>query len=196
MLTFVRSNHPKNRSLAGFSLTAAIVLSNMALSSVAAQQPLSPGLPFRRGEELIYQAEFKKGLLRGVDVAEFTYRADVERARTDASPDLAVIRLVGDVVTKGVFIRLAGYHFHEHVESSVIPSARFPTFDSNPFDVLHTGKSEERGKREWASEAVFNHQTREVIWTIHEVNQTQTAQTSTIKFSEPIQDVLTVIYFL
>jgi len=196
MLTFVRSNHPKNRSLAGFSLTAAIVLSNMALSSVAAQQPLSPGLPFKRGEELIYQAEFKKGLLRGVDVAEFTYRADVERAPTDVWSNLPLIRLVGDVVTKGFFIGLVGYHFHEHVESSVTPSARFPMFDSNPFNVLHTGKIEERGKREWTSDAVFNHQTREVAWTIHEVNQTQTAQTTTIRFSEPIQDVLTVIYFL
>jgi hypothetical protein len=46
-----------------------------ALNSSLAQQAM-PALPFLSGEELIYQAEFNKGLLRGVDVAEFQFQVD------------------------------------------------------------------------------------------------------------------------
>ncbi|HEY5074853.1 MAG TPA: DUF3108 domain-containing protein, partial [Pyrinomonadaceae bacterium] len=88
---------------------------------------------------------------------------------------------------KGLFIRIAGFHFHEHVESTVDPS---------PFTVLRTNKLEEQGKRVRASEAVFDHEARKVTWTERDPNQSQPARTSAIDFSEPIQDILTVIYFL
>ena len=175
-------------------VAVALVLSALAFDHAAAQQPLY-GMPFKRGEQLVYQAEFKRGLLRGVDVAEFTFSADIERDPVTWN-NIPRIHLIGDIVAKGFFVKLAGFHFHEHVESSVIPSSRFPMFDSNPFNVLHTSKLEEQEKRTWASEAEFDHQAREVIWTVHEVTQSQPAPPVKIKFSEPIQDILSVIYFL
>jgi len=161
---------------------------NGALNSALAQQAM-PSLPFSGGEELIYQAEFNKGLLRGVDVAEFQFKADTERVSSRGGPgdDPFIFRLVGDVTSKGLFPRIAGFRFHEHVESKVDPW---------PFTVLRTSKLEEQGKRVRASEAVFDHEARKVTWTERDPNQTQPPRISAQDFSEPIQDILTVIYFL
>ena len=147
-----------------------------------------PVIPFSSGEELVYQGEFNKGLLHGVDVAEFRFKATTERVSARGVPpdDPFTLRLVGDVVSKGLFPRIAGFRFHEHVESSV---------DPDPFTVLRTSKLEEQGKRVRASEAVFDHEARKVTWTERDPNQLQ-PRTSAVAFSEPIQDVLTVIYFL
>ncbi len=147
-----------------------------------------PAIPFSSGEELVYQGEFNKGLLHGVDVAEFRFKATTERVSARGVPpdDPFTLRLVGDVVSKGLFPRIAGFRFHEHVESSV---------DPDPFTVLRTSKLEEQGKRVRASEAVFDHEARKVTWTERDPNQLQ-PRASAVAFSEPIQDVLTVIYFL
>jgi hypothetical protein len=161
---------------------------NGALNGVLAQQAI-PSLPFSNGEELIYQAEFNKGLLRGVDVAEFQFKADTERVSSRGGPgnDPFILRLVADVTSKGLFPRIAGFRFHEHVESKADPW---------PFTVLRTSKLEEQGKRVRASEAVFDHEARKVTWTERDPNQTQPPRISAQDFSEPIQDILTVIYFL
>jgi Protein of unknown function (DUF3108) len=152
------------------------------------QQGQRPVVPFPNGEELVYQAEFNKGLLHGVDVAEFRFQAETENVPTRSlTPEDPVIRLVGDVVSRGLFPRIAGFRFHEHVESTV---------DPGPFTVLRTSKLEEQGKRVRASEAVFDHQARKVTWTERDPNQTQAPRISPLEFSEPIQDILTVIYFL
>jgi uncharacterized protein DUF3108 len=167
-------------------LGVAALLLTLTVNTIQAQRT---AVPFADGEELVYQAEFNKGLLRGVDVAEFRFKAATEpfSSRGLSPDDSPVVRLVGDVVSKGLFPRIAGFRFHEHVESMV---------DSDPFTVLRTSKLEEQGKRVRASEAVFDHQTRKVTWTERDPNQTQAPRISALEFSEPIQDVLTVIYFL
>lgn len=161
----------------------------LALNSAFGQETPRAGLPFSSGEELVYQAEFNKGLLRGVDVAEFRFKAETERvpSRSMAGDDPVIVRLVGDVASKGLFPRIAGFRFHEHVESTV---------DPGPFTVLRTSKLEEQGKRVRASEAVFDHEARKVTWTERDPNQSQPPRISALEFSEPIQDILTVIYFL
>ncbi len=153
------------------------------------QQAQQTAFPFSSGEELVYQGEFNKGLLHGIDVAEFRFKAAIEGApgRGPSETDPLVLRLVGDVVSKGLFPRIAGFRFHEHVESTV---------DPGPFTVLRTNKLEEQGKRVRASEAVFDHATKKVTWTERDPNQSQPPRTNTLDFSEPIQDILTVIYFL
>ncbi len=156
--------------------------------NIFGQQVQRPVIPFSSGEELVYQGEFNKGLLHGVDVAEFRFKATTERVSAKGVPpdDPFTVLLVGDVVSKGLFPRIAGFRFHEHVESSV---------DPDPFTVLRTSKVEEQGKRVCASEAVFDHEARKVTWTDRDPNQLQ-PRTSAVAFSEPIQDILTVIYFL
>ena len=167
----------------------ASLLLTIAVNAALGQQVVKPEVPFAVGEELVYQAEFNKGLLRGIDVAEFRFKAGTERVPTRGMPedDPVILRLVGDVASKGLFTRIAGFHFHEHVESTVDPS---------PFTVLRTSKLEEQGKRVRASEAVFDHEARKVTWTERDPNQSQPSRISALEFSEPIQDILTVIYFL
>lgn len=167
------------RSTAVFTTLLCFALNCLA---VAAQQPGRQPLPFERGEELVYQAEFNRGLLRGVNVAEFRFKAVSEQIAR-GTDDAVILRLTGDVVSKGLFPRIAGFHFHQHIES---------TADAQPFTALRTIRSEEQGKRSRLLEAVFDHQARRAIWIERKPNQ----QTTSVEFSEPIQDVLTAIYFL
>src|SRR5438128_10859964 len=166
-----------------------LLLSAAVFDPALGQKPANTALPFPRGEELLYQAEFKRGPVRGIDVAEFRFSADAAQIAPKDSPrdDPMVLRLVGDVVSRGFFTKLAGFYYHQHVESVV---------EANSFTVLRTSKLEEHGKRVRTSEAVFDHQSHKVTWTERNPNQSQAPRTTSVDFSEPIQDVLTVIYFL
>jgi hypothetical protein len=167
---------------------AVALLLGLAFNSAFSQQALHSSAPFAVGEELVYQAEFNKGLLHGIDVAEFRFKAETRRVSSKGGPDdPLIVRLVGDVASRGFFPRIAGFRFHQHVESTV---------DPGPFTVLHTSKLDEQGKRVRASEAVFDHEARKVTWTERDPNQSQPPRVSALAFSEPIQDVLTVIYYL
>jgi len=150
-----------------------------------AQRPATASLPFAKGEELVYQAEFKKALLRGVDVGEFRFSAKPMLAKSNGPSD--PLRLVADVVSKGFFTRLAGFRFHQHVESSVDPER---------FSALKTNKLDEQGKRVRISEAVFDYEKRIVTWTERDPNQNQPPRVTSLDFTAPIQDVLSMIYFL
>ena len=110
------------RQAAGAAL--AVLLLAALTKLVSAQAPAINALPFSRGEELVYRAEFSRGLLRGVDVAEFRFKANTEHvsAPEGATGDPVTINLMGDVITKGLFVRVAGFHFHQHVESAVDPT--------------------------------------------------------------------------
>ena len=151
-------------------------------AAAVAQQPKVKDLPFARGEELVYQAEFSRALLRGVDVAEFRFNSTSEHIARGAD-DPIILHLTGDVVSKGLFPRIAGFKFHQHIES---------TADAEPFTSLRTTRSEEQAKRVRQIEGVFDHQARKATWIERQPNQ----RTTSIDFTEPIQDVLTAIYFL
>lgn len=161
---------------------AALLFLALAGVFIQAQQTRREPLPFERGEELVYAGEFTRGLLRGVDVAEFRFKAVSEHIARGAD-DAVVLRLSGDVVSKGLFTRIAGFKFHQHVES---------TADAEPFRVLRTDKVEEQGKRKRVLDAVYDHEKNRVLW--REVSPNP--QAGYFDFSEPIQDVLTVIYYL
>ena len=66
-----------------------------------AQQKQTSELPFARGEQLLYKAEINRGLLRGIDIGELRFSANL------ASDDN--VSMVGDAVSKGFLIRLTGY---------------------------------------------------------------------------------------
>ena len=171
------------RAFSIFARTSLLLLLLAATGIFArAQQPAVNQLSFVRGEELYYEAEFKKGLLRGANIGEF--RFSVRPEQTAAGDPL---RLVADVVSKGIFTRLAGIHFHEHVESIVEP---------NQFIVMRTNKLDEQGKRVRTSDATFDHEKRKVTWTERDPNQNQPPRITSLDFSEPIQDVLSMIYFV
>ncbi len=166
-----------------FARTSLLLLLLAATGTFArAQQPNATQPSFSRGEELFYEAEFKKGLLRGANIGEFRFSAHSEQT---ASGD--PLRLVGDVVSKGFFTKLAGINFHEHVESIV---------DPDQFVLLRTNKLDEQGKRVRVSDAIFDHEKRKVTWTERDPNQNQPPRITSLDFSEPIQDILSMIYFL
>ncbi len=171
------------RAFSIFARTSLVLLLMAATGSFARPQKVAVNqLSFARGEELFYEAEFSKGLLRGANVGEFAF--SVRPEPTGAGDPL---RLTGDVVSKGVFTRLAGIRFHEHVESIV---------DPDQFMVLRTNKLDERGKRVRVSDATFDHEKRKVTWTERDPNQNQPPRITSLDFSEPIQDVLSMIYFV
>ncbi|HSP62911.1 MAG TPA: DUF3108 domain-containing protein [Pyrinomonadaceae bacterium] len=166
-----------------FARTSLLFLLLAAAGNFArAQQPGTNELPFSRGEELFYEAEFKKGPLRGANIGEFRFSARPEQ--TAAGDPL---RLVGDVVSKGFFTKLAGIHFHEHVESII---------DPEQFSPLRTNKLDEQGKRVRVSDAIFDHDKRRVTWTERDPNQNQPPRITSLDFPEPIQDLLSMIYFV
>jgi Protein of unknown function (DUF3108) len=156
----------------------------LALVSVAAfgQSPAKRELPFAKGEELFFQAEFNRSLLRGVNVGELRFTT---RLVPDGESNL--LHLVGDVSAKGLLLRMIGSQYHLRVESITSPDS---------FALLRTTKLEEDRRRTRTSEAVFDHTTRKATWTDQDKNQTQPAASTTLEFTEPIQDVLTVLYFV
>src|SRR6266513_5355204 len=106
------------RTFSIFARTSLLLLLLAAADGFArAQEPAANQPSFARGEELFYEAEFNKALLRGANIGEFRFSARPEQ--TAAGDPL---RLVGDVVSKGFFAKLSGIRFHEHVESIVEPN--------------------------------------------------------------------------
>lgn len=154
-----------------------------------AQQPAPIQAPFARGEELVFQAEFNRSLLRGINVGElrFTAKPPSTGVEGNGSNGMSSLQLVGDATAKGFLLRLFGSQFHLHVES---------VLNSESLAVLHTKKVEEQKKRTRVSEAVFDHTLRKVTWTEQDQGQTRPPDVTTVDFTEPIQDVLTVIYFV
>ena len=162
--------------------SAALVLIVLAVAFSVGQERRANNLPFASGEELLYQAEFSRGLLRGANVGEL---------RFDVNGPIALNRseqiLVGDAIGKGLLLKLFGEQFHLHVESTVT---------TEPFTVRHTSKLDEERKRVRVSEATFDHETHQAVWSDRDPRQSEPPVSKTLAFTEPVQDILTVIYFL
>jgi hypothetical protein len=143
---------------------------------------------FAAGEELIYEAEFSRAVLRKVDVADFRFTSTLEGGPNQPGRPSLSLRLTGDVASKGFFSKLFNLRFHEHIESSVDPVT---------FSVGRTSKLDEQGKRLRHSEAVFDRTTGKVTWTEHDPNNSQQQpRVITGEFSGAIQDVVSAIYFV
>lgn len=152
--------------------------------------------PFEPAEELVYEAEFSRALLRKIDIADFRFtarRAPLGQSEKTGSgnPDHKsshVIRLTGDVSSKGFFARLFNLKFREQMESIVDPVS---------FTVQNTKRLDEQGKRVRKSEAVFDKATGTVVWTEHDPrNPSGPTRRVTSEFTPPVQDVLSAFYYL
>ncbi len=165
-------------------MRAALLVAALAITpfTALAQAPAKPELPFTHTEELVYMAEFNRSLLRGVNVGELKFIAKP----SSAAPGTAVWDITGEANAKGFLLKLFGAKYRLQVDSVV---------DGDSFTVLRTRKVEEDRGKVRKSEAIFDHDTRKVTWTQYDQDQTKAAPTI-IDFSEPIQDVLTVLYFV
>ncbi|MFL6335260.1 MAG: DUF3108 domain-containing protein [Pyrinomonadaceae bacterium] len=179
------------------ALVFAVVLSSVVLAADTPKERTQPrpaaAMPFVPSEELVYEGEFTKMLLRGVDIAELRFKAQrpasgvtVEGERQEAAP--APLVLTTDVTSKGFFPKLFGMSFKFHAETQVEP---------NDFYALRSVKKDEQGKRIRTSETVFDQQSKMVEYTERDPNNaSQAPRVITAALSGPTQDIVSSIYFL
>jgi hypothetical protein len=189
------------------ALLLAVVLSSVALAKHTPKERTQPhttaAMPFMPSEQLVYEGEFSKLLLRGINIAELRFKAyrpaaaataqasgDAQQASADAQAATPAppLMLSTDVESKGWFHKLFGINFRYHVESQVEPNA---------FYALRTNKVDEQGKRVRTSEAVFNQEAKRVEYTERDPNDAgQAPRVVTAVLEGPTQDIVSAIYFL
>ena len=137
---------------------------------------------FELGEELLFEAEFSRSLLRNIDVADLKFRA----TRTAETP--SVLTFSADVSSKGFFAKLFNLKFRERVESTVEPAS---------FTIQKTTILDEQGKRVRATESTFDRAKGQMTWTSRDPNNPSAEPRHAIAdFSGQLQDVLSAIYFI
>ena len=165
-------------------------------------------LPFEPDEQLTYEGEFSKLLLRGINIAEFKFT--VERAQpaptlllsatpvaeskaapaaaAAAVPAPANLVFKADAVAKGWFRKLFGIDFHYNSESVVEPAT---------FRILTNSTRDEQGKRLRTSEAVFDRTHNLLTWTQRNPHDPQAApRVITTPLQNASHDLISAIYFL
>jgi hypothetical protein len=158
-----------------------IFLLVVAANVVAHAQRVEPSSRhFELGEELHFEAEFSRALLRKLDVADLNFRA----TRTPAD----TLTFSADVSSKGFFVRLFNLKFRERVESTVEPTS---------FTVQKTTILDEQGKRVRTTESTFDRSQGKMTWTSRDPNNPNAEPRHAITdFSGQLQDVLSAIYFI
>lgn len=165
----------------------------MGLSYSVAQQSTRQTAPhrFEFGEELHFEAEFSRALLRKLDVADLKFRATrtpVNEANTSKESQPYALTFSADVSSKGFFARLFNLKFREQVESTVEPVT---------FTVQKTTILDEQGKRVRTTESTFDASKGRMIWTSRDPNNpTAEPRHAIAEFSGQLQDVLSAIYFI
>lgn len=166
----------------------------LGVSSIYAQKhgaPTGPR-PFESGEELHFEAEFSRSLLRKLDVADLKFRASrtpvAAGAEDSGDASLYALTFTADVASKGFFARLFNLKFRERVESTVEPIS---------FTVQKTTIVDEQGKRVRATESTFDRSKGKMTWTLRDPNNPDFETRHKITdFSGQLQDVLSAIYFI
>ena len=186
-------------SFIGSSLIALVVLFAAAPIWVSAQTTAPARKvethPFEPTEELVYIAEFSRALLKKVDVADFRFTATKQSPPDRIVPasfdeqavgSPYVLKLTGDISSKGFFSKLFNLRFREQIESIVEPRS---------FTVQTTKKIDEQGKRARVSETTYRD--GKVVWTESDPNNpSRPKRTAEAAFAGQVQDVLSAIYYL
>jgi hypothetical protein len=165
----------------------------MGLSYSVAQRSTPQTAPHRfdRGEELLFEAEFSRALLRKLDVADLKFRATrtpLDAANSSAESKPYALTFSADVSSKGFFARLFNLKFRERVESTVEPIT---------FTVQKTTILDEQGKRVRTTESTFDASKGRMMWTSRDPNNPGAEPRHAIaEFSGQLQDVLSAIYFI
>lgn len=147
-------------------------------------------LPFEPSEETVYEAEFTRSLLRGVNIATLRFTAARDGSAQARGKEVASnLRFTAEAQSKGLFPKLfSGLRFRQEIESTV---------DSRSFNVLRTVKMDEQGNRKRTSEAVFDLRLKRVTWTERNANDPASQpRTVTSEFNGTVQDLASVFYFV
>lgn len=178
-------------------LIVALVLgASIPFAPADAQRPsaLVVNRPFEPSEELLYEAEFSRAILRKLDVADFRFRAsrvpsnDGTKGTEGGADQPYSLTFNADVTSKGFFTRLFNLNFRERVESVVEPVS---------FTVQRTTIHDEQGKRVRITESTFDRSSGKLSWTLRDPNNPASEPRSAVtEFSGQLQDVLSAIYFV
>ncbi len=175
------------KTFAFISLVAALALSTaVSVQFVNAQRVQSHAgtRRFEFGEELHFEAEFSRALLRKIDVADLKFRA----TRTPLDQTRYALTFNADVTSKGFFARLFNLSFRERVESTVEPV----TFTVEKSKIL-----DESGKRVRTTETTFDRSKGVMTWTSRDPNNPSAEPRHAVAdFTGQLQDVLSAIYFI
>jgi len=154
--------------------------------------PTTSARPFEPLEELHFEAEFSRALLRKLDVADIKFRAsrtplmEVPSATSNESPYSLTFN--AEVTSKGFLARLFNLDFREVVESIVEPLT---------FTVKKTTIRDEQGKRVRTTESTFDRAQGKMTWILRDPNNPENeARRTSADFSGQLQDVLSAIYFI
>ncbi len=147
---------------------------------------------FELGEELIYEAEFSRALLKSIDVADFRFTAKrVTVDETNVPGQKASeysLKLDGEIKSKGFFIKLFNLDFLEQITSIVEPHA---------FAVQNTKRFDQQGKRVRLSETVYDRAAGKLIWTEHDPRApSREPRVVSSPLPAQVQDILSAVYFL
>jgi hypothetical protein len=158
-------------------------------SSVAQRRPAyTTPHRFELGEELHFEAEFSRALLRNIDVADLKFLATRTPIEGASSSQPYALTFKADVSSKGFFARLFNLKFREQVESTVEPIT---------FTIQKTTILDEQGKRVRTTETTFDASKGRMIWTSRDPNNPAAEPRHAItEFSGQLQDVLSAIYFI
>ena len=177
-------------------LATAIVIGGLgSLPFAAAQKQTTVAnskRPFEPAEQLFYEAEFSRSILRKLDVADFKFSAgrapldESKNGESNAAPYTLVFK--AEIASKGFFTRLFNLNFKERVESVVEPLS---------FTVQRTNIHDEQGKRVRTTESTFDRSKGKMLWTQRDPNNPDREPRQIITdFSGQLQDVLSAIYFI
>jgi len=172
------------------SLLAIAIIVACSGPFVCAQRTQSTGdaRHFELGEELHFEAEFSRALLRKLNVADLKFRAS--RTPLADSQDSAPYALTfsADIASEGFFARLFNLKFRERVESTVEPVS---------FTVQRTTILDEQGKRVRTTESIFDRSKGQMTWSSRDPNNPAAEPRRAITdFSGQLQDILSAIYFI
>src|SRR2546423_177860 len=143
-----------------------------------------------QSEELVYQAELSRALIRGLDVAEFhlTANRSEESDRAGQRNVGARLNLHVEAESKGLLRKLFGVRFHQQIESTVEPGS---------FLVLKTKKLDEQGDRRRESETLYDRNAHKLVWTERDPNDpSRPPRVVTSDLNEETQDLASLIYYL
>lgn len=174
-----------------FKKTTAAFLFAVALAfgvpSVYAQKHTGQR-PFEAGEELHFEAEFSRSLLRKLDVADLKFRSSRTPVAAAEKSSPYALTFTADIASKGFFARLFNLKFRERVESTVEPIS---------FTVEKTTILDEQGKRVRETKSTFDRTKGQMTWTLRDPNNPNAEPRQKITdFSGQLQDVLSAIYFI
>ena len=185
-------NLPVRKSIVFISLLAIVVAVSLSFARAQRVESHAGTRHFELGEELHFEAEFSRSVLRKLDVADLKFRADRTplKETSDSTPSKPyALTLTADVASKGFFPRLFNLKFRERVESTVEPVS---------FTVQRTTILDEQGKRVRTTESTFDRTKGKMTWTSRDPNNPSAEPRHAITdfTGGQLQDVLSAIYFI